>query len=40
MALLLRRNGGHAIRTQEIEIEKRAEDLPLSSLRPELLGHP
>jgi hypothetical protein len=43
---ILRRNGGHAIRTHEIEIEKRAEDLPLSSLRPdpwlgsEPLGHP
>lgn len=43
---ILRRNGGHAIRTHEIEIEKREEDLPLSSLRPdpwlgsEPLGHP
>lgn len=43
---ILRRNGGHAIRTHEIEIDKRAEDLPLSSLRPdpwlgsEPLGHP
>ena len=44
--LLLERNGGHAVRVHEIEIEKRTEDLPLSSLRPdpwlgsEPLGHP
>jgi hypothetical protein len=43
---ILRRNGGHAVRVHEIEIEKRAEDLPLSSVRPdpwlgsEPLGHP
>jgi hypothetical protein len=43
---ILRRNGGQAIRVHEIEIEKRTEDLPLSSLRPdpwlgsEPLGHP
>jgi hypothetical protein len=43
---ILRRNGGHAIRVHEIEIEKRTEDLPLSSVRPdpwlgsEPLGHP
>jgi hypothetical protein len=43
---ILRRNGGHAIRTHEIAIEKRTEDLPLSSLRPdpwlgnEPLAHP
>lgn len=43
---ILRRNGGRAVRVHEIEIEKRAEDLPLSSLRPdpwlgsEPLGHP
>jgi hypothetical protein len=43
---ILRRNGGHAVRVHEIEIEKRAEDLPLSSLSPdpwlgsEPLGHP
>jgi hypothetical protein len=43
---ILQRNGGRAIRVHEIEIEKRAEDLPLSSLRPdpwlgsEPLGHP
>jgi hypothetical protein len=43
---ILRRNGGHAIRVHEIEIEKRTEDLPLSSVRPdpwlgsETLGHP
>lgn len=42
---ILRRNGGRAIRVHEIEIEKRSEDLPLSSLRPdpwlgsEPLGH-
>jgi len=42
---ILRRNGGRAVRVHEIEIEKRAEDLPLSSLRPdpwlgsEPLGH-
>jgi hypothetical protein len=43
---ILRRNGGQAVRVHEIEIEKRLEDLPLSSLRPdpwlgsEPLGHP
>jgi hypothetical protein len=43
---ILRRNGGHAVRVHEIDIEKRTEDLPLSSLRPdpwlgsEPLGHP
>jgi hypothetical protein len=43
---ILRRNGGQAVRLHEIEIEKRTEDLPLSSLRPdpwlgsEPLGHP
>jgi hypothetical protein len=43
---ILRRNGGHAIRVHEIEIQKRTEDLPLSSVRPdpwlgsEPLGHP
>ncbi len=43
---ILQRNGGRAVRVHEIEIEKRAEDLPLSSLRPdpwlgsEPLGHP
>jgi hypothetical protein len=43
---ILRRNGGRAVRVHEIEIEKRLEDLPLSSLRPdpwlgsEPLGHP
>jgi hypothetical protein len=43
---ILRRNGGQGVRIHEIEIEKRAEDLPLSSLRPdpwlgsEPLGHP
>jgi hypothetical protein len=43
---ILRRNGGRAVRLHEIEIEKRVEDLPLSSLRPdpwlgsEPLGHP
>jgi hypothetical protein len=42
---ILRRNGGHAVRVHEIEIEKRTEDLPLSSLQPdpwlgsEPLGH-
>jgi hypothetical protein len=42
---ILRRNGGRAIRVHEIDIEKRTEDLPLSSLRPdpwlgsEPLGH-
>ena len=47
MALdILRRNGGRAVRVHEIEIEKSAEDVPLSSLRPdpwlgsEPLGHP
>lgn len=43
---ILRRNGGYAVRVHEIEIEKRVEDLPMSSLRPdpwlgsEQLGHP
>ncbi|MEY2457844.1 MAG: hypothetical protein QOK06_2987 [Acidimicrobiaceae bacterium] len=43
---ILRRNGGRAVRIHEIDLEKRAEDLPLSSLRPdpwlgsEPLGHP
>jgi hypothetical protein len=43
---ILRRNGGRAVRVHDIEIEKRIEDLPLSSLRPdpwlgsEPLGHP
>jgi hypothetical protein len=43
---ILRRNGGRAVRIHEIDIEKYAEDLPLSSLRPdpwlgsEPLGHP
>jgi hypothetical protein len=32
---ILQRNGGRAVRIHEIEIEKRAEDLPLSSLRPD-----
>jgi hypothetical protein len=32
---ILLRNGGRAVRVHEIEIEKRAEDLPLSSLRPD-----
>jgi hypothetical protein len=32
---ILRRNGGRAVRVHEIEIEKRAEDLPLNSLRPD-----
>jgi hypothetical protein len=43
---ILRRNGGRAVRVHEIDIEKHADDLPLSSLRPdpwlgsEPLGHP
>ncbi|MGZ3361824.1 MAG: hypothetical protein ACXU84_21085 [Xanthobacteraceae bacterium] len=43
---ILLQNGGQAVRVHEIEIEKRTEDLPLSSLRPdpwlgsEPLGHP
>jgi hypothetical protein len=43
---ILLRNGGRAVRIHEIEVEKRAADLPLSSLRPdpwlgsEPLGHP
>lgn len=43
---ILRRHGGKAVRVHEIEIEKRADDLPLGSLRPdpwlgsEPLGHP
>ena len=32
---ILRRNGGRAVRVHEIEIEKRADDLPLSSFRPD-----
>jgi hypothetical protein len=42
---ILERNGARAVRVHEIEIEKRVEDLPLSSLRPdpwigiEPLGH-
>lgn len=32
---VLRRNGGRAVRVHEIEIEKRLEDLPLASLRPD-----
>jgi hypothetical protein len=42
---ILRRNAGRAVRVHEIEIEKRADDLPLSSIRPdpwlgsEPLGH-
>jgi hypothetical protein len=32
---IMRRNGGRAVRVHEIEIEKRAEDLPLASLRPD-----
>ena len=32
---ILRRNGGRAIRVHEIEVEKRANDLPLSSFRPD-----
>jgi hypothetical protein len=43
---ILRRHGGNAVRVHEIEIDKRTDDLPLSSLRPdpwlgsEPLGHP
>lgn len=43
---ILRRHGGQAIRIHEIEIEKRPEEIPLSSLRPdpwlgsERLGQP
>jgi hypothetical protein len=43
---ILRRNGGRAVRTHEGYVEKRVEDLPLSTLRPdpwlgsEPLGHP
>jgi len=43
---ILRRHGGEAVRVHEIDIEKRADDLPLSSFRPdpwldsEPLGHP
>ena len=42
----LREQGAEAVRIHEVEIEKRPEDLPLSSLRPdpwlgsERLGHP
>jgi outer membrane lipoprotein SlyB len=32
---ILQRHGGEAVRVHEIEIEKRQEDLPLSSLRPD-----
>ena len=32
---ILRRNGGRAVRVHEIEIEKRTDDLPLSSFRPD-----
>jgi hypothetical protein len=32
---LLAQNGGVAVRTHEIEVEKRLQDLPLSSLRPD-----
>jgi hypothetical protein len=32
---VLQRHGGQAIRTHEIEITKRPEDIPLSSLRPD-----
>jgi hypothetical protein len=43
---ILQQHGGQAIRVHEIEVEKRAEEIPLSSLRPdpwlesEPLGHP
>jgi len=43
---IMRRHGGEAVRVHEIDIEKRADDMPLSSLRPdpwlgsEPLGHP
>jgi hypothetical protein len=43
---ILRNHGGRAIRTHEIEIDKRPQDLPLSKLRPdpwlgsERLGQP
>jgi hypothetical protein len=43
---ILRRHGAQAVRVHEIEIDKRAEDIPLSSLRPdpwlgnERLGEP
>jgi hypothetical protein len=43
---ILRRHGAQAVRVHEIEIDKRAEDLPLASLRPdpwlgsERLGEP
>jgi len=43
---ILRRHGGKAVRVHEVEIDKRIDDLPLSSLRPdpwlgsEPLGHP
>ena len=43
---ILRAHGGHAVRMHEINIEKRASDLPLGKLRPdpwlgpERLGHP
>jgi hypothetical protein len=36
---ILREHGGEAVRVHEIEIEKRVEDIPLSTLRPDpLLG--
>jgi hypothetical protein len=43
---ILRDNGGEAVRIHEVAIEKRPEDLPLGTLRPdpwlgnERLGHP
>jgi hypothetical protein len=43
---ILQRNGGQAIRVHEIDVEKRTEDIPLSSVRPdpwlgdERLGQP
>lgn len=43
---ILRRHGGEAVRVHEIELDKRLEDLPLASVRPdpwlggEPLGHP
>jgi hypothetical protein len=32
---ILRQNGGQAIRVHEIEIEKRPEEIPLTSFRPD-----
>jgi hypothetical protein len=32
---ILRKHGGEAVRVHEVEIEKRLEDLPLSSIRPD-----